>query len=427
MRLIYKIMLSLAFPLIVTLGLWGWLSYVTMEKKIHADADLILKDYSDDIIMRILAGKRLPERFNGVYNTYFIEDITPEQAASYPAVEYTEAEVGLRDMEEFASSRVRKQVFVDADGTYRRLTVSLPTFEQEVLIEHVLRWTALLFVALLATLMIIGAIVIHHNMRPLYRLLAWIDRYEPGNTPEALPSDTDVHEFRKLASVVESAVLRFERQYEEKKIFIGNASHELQTPLAVCSNRLEMILGRQDLSDEVAAELVKVHRSLGSLIKLNKTLLLLSKIENGQFPQVDFVDIGPILRDSLSLHREMYEYKDLVTDFKEEGAFAVKIDEQMASVLVGNLLKNAFLYTPKGGKIEVRVSHDGFTVSNSAEKPLDAAKVFRRFYQPDGRREGSTGLGLALVYSVCLSNSMNVRYDCVDGMHVFSVNLNKSK
>ena len=427
MRLIYKIMLSLAIPLVVTLGLWGWLSYVTMEKKIHADADLILKDYSDDIIMRILAGKKLPERFNGVYNTYFIEDITPEQAASYPAVEYTEAEVGLRDMEEFASSRVRKQVFVDADGTYRRLTVSLPTFEQEVLIEHVLRWTALLFFALLATLMIIGAIVIHYNMRPLYRLLAWIDRYEPGNTPEALPSDTDVHEFRKLASVVESAVFRFERQYEEKKIFIGNASHELQTPLAVCSNRLEMILGRPDLSDEVAAELVKVHRSLGSLIKLNKTMLLLSKIENGQFPQVDFVDMGPILSDSLSLHQEMYEYKGLVADFKEQGSFAVKIDEQMASVLVGNLLKNAFLYTPQGGRIEVLVSQDGFSVSNTAEKPLDAAKVFRRFYQPDGRREGSTGLGLALVYSVCVSNSMDIRYDCADGMHVFSVNLNKSK
>ena len=73
MKLVYKITLSLLLPLTLTLGIWGWFSFRTMSRKIHADTDLILRSYSSDIIMRFLSGKELPERFNGAYNTYYIQ------------------------------------------------------------------------------------------------------------------------------------------------------------------------------------------------------------------------------------------------------------------------------------------------------------------------------------------------------------------
>ena len=196
MKLVYKIILTLILPLILTLGLWGWLSYRTMSEKIHADTDLILKDYSAHIILRLLSGKEMPERFNGVYNTYYIEYLTPEEAESYPAVEYGEAEVMLKSQEEFASSRIRRQVFEDSEGNYRRLTVSMPTFEQEVLIEHVFWWTILLFAVLLVAVVLLGILLLNYNMRPLYRLLKWIDEYEPGVPGAEVPSDTDILEFR---------------------------------------------------------------------------------------------------------------------------------------------------------------------------------------------------------------------------------------
>ena len=96
MKLVHKVTLTLLIPLVLTLGVWGWFSYSTMSRKIHADTDLILRDYSADIIMRILSGKELPERFNGAYNTYYIENITPEQASESPAVVYGEAEAFLQ-------------------------------------------------------------------------------------------------------------------------------------------------------------------------------------------------------------------------------------------------------------------------------------------------------------------------------------------
>lgn len=427
MKLIYKITLTLLLPLVLTLGMWGWLSYRTMSRKIHADTDMILKDYSDDIIMRLLSGKELPERFNGAYNTYYIEDVTREYAALHPYAEYGEAEAFLQSQEDFASSRIMSQVFKDSEGNYRKLTVSLPTFEQDVLIGHVLIWTIILFVVLLIAIVVIGIISLDYNMRPLYRLLEWIDGYEPGMPSTEIPSDTDIVEFRKLTAAVEDAVSRFEKQYEDRKMFIGNASHELQTPLAVCSNRIEMLLDRPDLNDEVAEELVKLHRSLAGLIRLNKTLLLLSKIENGQFPQTSEVDMNALIAENIRMNSEIHSNKGVAADLVQEGRMVLSIDEQMASVLVGNLVRNAFLYTPGGGFIDVRVDDSGFSISNPGESPLDEDKVFHKFYQPAGRREGSNGLGLTLARSVCVNNGLDISYEYAGGRHIFSVTLKKSK
>ena len=427
MKLVYKIILTFMIPLVLTLGLWGWLSYRTMSQRIHADTDLILKDYSDEIIMRLLSGKELPERFNGAYNTYYIEHLTAEQAASLEAVQYGEAEVFLRSQEDFASSRIRRQVFQDNNGNFLRLTVSLPTFEQEVLIRHVLWWTVILFGVLLISLIAISVLSLNYNIRPLYKLLEWIDRYEPGSPSPRVPSDTDIVEFRKLAATLEEAVTRIETQYEERKIFIGNASHELQTPLAVCSNRIEMLLEQADLDERIATELIKIRRSLGGLVKLNKTLLLLSKIENGQFPQSGEIDMTVLLQDSIKLHQEIYGSKSINISLSSTGRFVVPIDEQMASILVGNLVKNAFAYTQTGEMIVVKSWESGFSISNPGETALDKDMVFRRFYQPSGRKEGANGLGLALVYSVCTHNGQTVKYDFDQGYHNFSIILRNSK
>lgn len=427
MKLLYKITLTLLVPLSLTIGIWGWLSYRTMSKKIHADTDLILKAYSSDIIMRLLSGKELPERFNGAYNTYYIQSLTPEEAAESPAVEYGEAEAFLKSQEDFASSRIRSQIFQDNEGNFRKITVSLPTFEQDMLIEHVFWWTMLLFIVLLASVLAIGLVLLNYNMKPLYRLLDWIDRYEPGVQGSKVPSDTDIVEFRKLASAIEHAVTRFETQYEERKIFIGNASHELQTPLAVCSNRIEMMLEHPDMTEALAEEMIKVHRSLSGLIRLNKTLLLLSKIENGQFPQTADVDMNALAKESIELHQEIYDHKNISAEIDGEDRFVHRIDEQMASVLIGNLVKNAFLYTPSGGTINVTMWKTGFSISNTGNAPLDKDKVFRRFYQPSGRKEGATGLGLALAYSVCMNNGMDITYDFINDRHIFSIILKNSK
>ncbi len=425
MKLVYKITAGLSAALVITLALWGWLSYRTMERKIHADADLILRDYSDGIIARMLAGQKLPDRFNGVYNTYYIVEVSPEYAAENPGVEYHDGEAYLTTQEDFSSTRIRTQIFMDNEGRYHKISVSLPTFERETLIDHVLLWTVLLFFVLLITLIVLAIVVVDYNMKPFLALMDWMDRYVPGHPHGPVPSETDVVEFQKLSVAVQQAVDRFEHEYEERRIFIGNASHELQTPLAVCLNRIEMMMDRSDMDESMAAELVKLHRSIQHLVRLNRTLLLLSKIENDQFPETADVDFTSVLRDAVELNDEIYSYKKIRSSFNADGQFVWNLNEQMASVLVNNLLKNAYVHTRAEGDVAVHVTSEGFMVSNPGESPLDRSKMFSRFYLPGGRKEGSTGLGLALAYSVCDRNGMVLSYDFHENRHVFAVKTKK--
>lgn len=347
MRLVHKIILSFLIPMVLTLGLWGWLSFRTMEKKIHA-----------------------------------------------VNVEYPESSIYLHE---------------------------------EILIDHVLVWTIVLFVVLLVSVVAIGVTVVKYNFKPLKSILNWIDEYIPGNPGGPVPADTDIHEFRHLAAVTQSAVDRFEHQYEERRLFIGNASHELQTPLAVCSNRIEMLLERPDLNEEIAGELVKIHRNLQNLIRLNKSLLLLTKIENDQFDADSCISFNEVLNDSLSLYSDIFIYKEIGVTMKDEGEFAVHMNEQLSSVLVNNLIKNAFVHSAAGSEVTVAVGQHGFAVSNSGTSPLDAEMLFRRFYLPSGRREGSTGLGLALAHAVCSHSGLDISYSYSGNMHTFAVILKKSK
>jgi signal transduction histidine kinase len=156
-------------------------------------------------------------------------------------------------------------------------------------------------------------------------------------------------------------------------------------------------------------------------------MLLLAKIENDRFPEKSELDLGDMIADAVSLHDEIYAHKDISSSVSRIVNPVVTMNEQMASVLVGNLVKNAYVHSSVGSCVEVHICETGFSISNPGAEPLDRNRLFQRFYQPGGRKEGSSGLGLALVYSVCERNGFSVSYDFRENRHIFSVNLKNSK
>ena len=122
----------------------------------------------------------------------------------------------------------------------------------------------------------------------------------------------------------------------------------------------------------------------------------------------------------IDVFSEVYAYKNITVSLSENSSLQMRINKSLAVMLVSNLLKNAYLHNSDNGKIEVVVKDKGFMVANTGENALDSSKIFTRFYQ-GSKKEGSTGLGLALVYTICKTNNINIVYECKEGMHVFEV------
>ena len=254
MKLIYRILLRLSLALLAVLTVWTVFFYFTMIDELNDEVDDALEDYSETIIIRSLAGKELPSKNDGSNNSYSIRPITREAARQYPAIEYYDADIYIKEKEETEPARVLRTIFADKDDNYFLLEVSTPSFEKEDLREAVANWILFLYIVLLVTLLTVCIWVFYRSLRPLYALLNWLDSYLPGKQHGPVPNDTRIPEFRRLNEAAAQAVERSEQLFKQQKQFIGNASHELQTPLAVCNNRIEWLLDNTELTEEQMEE-----------------------------------------------------------------------------------------------------------------------------------------------------------------------------
>ena len=341
------------------------------------ETDDSLDDYAEMIARRVISGDELPTPGDGSNNTYSIE-LLPATRYHDDSEVYEDREVYLHWKKEFEPARALIKVFHDADGVAYKLTVSTPTFERDDIIRVLLIHIATIYMLLLSIILVVTILVFKFSMKPLYSLLKWLDDYRPGNGIDGFPDEESVVEFRKLTRAARETIERAENHLERQKQFIGNASHELQTPLAVLGNRIEWMMDNTTLTEEQFAELSKMRQSIHRLARLNRTLLLLSKIDSGHFLDRSDVDIVPIIDNELEVYREIFAEKELVCNVKVPKSFVVRMDEMLATTMVGNLIKNAFVHSPAGGRVDIVIAHGSFSVSNSGDEALDESRLFDR-------------------------------------------------
>lgn len=421
MKLSWKILLHLSWVLAVLLGAWSVLFYVTLTDEINDETDDMLENRAEAIVKRVLATGELPGGVEGA-GEWLLVEVPEAYAVAHAHERYSDEERYVPERDDEVPARVLRQLFRDREGRWYELTVMTPTIEKEDLQEAILSWCVWLYLLLLLSILLVTVWLLYRMMRPLYALLRWLDAYRVGGENPALETTTSVVEFRRLNEAVGRFVDRAEASFERQKQFIGNASHEMQTPLAVCRNRLEMLVDdARTLTPEQLAEIASVQRTLGRLVRLNRTLLLLTKIDNGQFPESSEVDVGAQVRTTAEELGDIYAYRGVTLRLAEETTLIVRMNPSLAESLVANLLKNAFVHGDANGTVDVRVAGRSLEVTNDgAAGPLDGARIFDRFYRAT-EKEGSSGLGLALVEAVCRLYGLRVSYDYVAGRHRFTV------
>lgn len=418
MRLIYRVTLRIAIVLLPVLLLWAIIFYHAMVNEINDETDDSLEDYAELIVRRVLTGQELPSSGDGTNNTYNIELITGSSVQT-PSMYFEDRKVYIPEKNETEPARVLTLVFPDSNGQLYKLAVSMPTFEREDLMLAMLWYIIGIYAVLLLTILVVTALIFHYSMRPLYALLRWLDRYRPGKGVENLPADNRVIEFKKLTDVARSTIERAESYMDRQKQFIGNASHELQTPIAVLGTRIEWIIDNTPLTEEQFAELSKMRQSLHRLNRLNRTLLLISKIDNAQFTDRSDVDIVDIIKREAEIYSDIYCDKQIECMIELPERFIVPMDDSLAATMITNLMKNAYIHSPENAVIKIYMKNKSLFIANSGNGTLDKERIFDRFYTSG--KSGSTGLGLALVKSIADSYRFGLTYIFTDNMHRFEI------
>ena len=417
MKLITRVTLRLAIVLLPIMIIWGMVFYFSIVTEINDETDDSLEDYAEMLVRRTLAGKELPMPGNGSNNTYSIEPL-PSDTHHETAFSFKDRRVYIHEEKETEPARELTMIFFDKANNAYRLVVSTPTFEREDLLQKIFIYIVGLYVLLMFTILIVTAFIFHYSMKPLYALLRWLDRYHPGKGTENLPISHATIEFKKLTEAARHTIERAESYMERQKQFIGNASHELQTPLAILGTRIEWMIDNTQLTEEQFAELSKMRQSLHRMNRLNRTLLLLSKIENNQFPEKADIDLVEIINNEIGIYSEIYgDSIKCNTDLPER--FIVKMNESLATTMITNLIKNAFLHAGEESIVDISIKNRVLAIANNGNEALDGSRLFDRFYTSG--KKGSTGLGLALVKSIADSYNFKIEYSFRGGKHCFAV------
>ena len=281
--------------------------------------------------------------------------------------------------------------------------------------------TVFLFVLIVGGLLFLNRRLSKSVWKPFRNTLDKLKTFNLNNQTKIEFSKTDVSEFDELNQSLTKLIEHNVSVYKTQKEFTENASHELQTPLAILKNKLDILLQNQDLTEKQYQIAEEMNRALSRSSRINKNLLLLAKIENNQFENSE-IHLDELLNQSMEILQEHFEQKNI--SVKTEISDNVKVNGNigLTEVLINNLILNAIRHTSINGSILIRLSQSEFEVSNSGTGKLNGDLLFKRFSRFSKDNNGS-GLGLAIVQEICKSQNWTINYRFENNNHIFSVKL----
>lgn len=424
MKLINRIIIHTAIALTAIISLWMCCTYFMTISEIYDEIDDTLEGYAHKVIERADMGFA-PDTLTAsmdIGTGIHIEQVSPEYGESHRRWKYYNEEIYLDEVREEQDSRAIRFTHLFSNGKWYEVTIFTPSFDRKDFSGILINSSAVLGISLiLATIIIIG-FILYGSMKPMYNIIDALVRHKPGEIADIPSSRNDITEFRLIREALLSSMRRDKEVYEQQKMFIGNASHELQTPLAVCRNSVEMLAEDPDITPSQMVHLARIDERLGYISRLNKTLLMLTKIDNSQYDKTEDVSLSDLAMQYAGDFSEIFYEDEITVTSSGEGSFIAGMNMTLAKSLVSNLLKNAFRHNAKGGKVIIGWTPASLSISNTATGgELDGTRIFERFYKGPEQKQDSTGLGLSIARSICSRYGYALTYSYADGLHTFTV------
>ena len=416
MRLISKTILYyllISLPLLVIAGVF---SYFLIKSE--------LRDGTDETLMKEKANAvKLIRSFKEPKNTNLSSDSlsTIKIVTDFKSGDvYCDTSFYDKDEQELILYRVLKSNYTLNNTTYA-ITVSKTTVEEDELMEGLLSAFAVIVGFLVFAFFIVNWLLSKTLWKPFYKTVAELNDYDIKKHEHHNFEASSTKEFNQLNIALNIMTEKLYSDFVQQKEFTENAAHEMQTPLAVVKGNISLLMQSPHLKEEEMNQLQTVENTIKKLSALNKTLLLLTKIENNQFQENSIINLKETIAKALSNYSDLIGAKQIQLELNLESDLKIEINPLLADILVSNLFQNAIRHNYEGGKIIISIRGNTLQISNSGE-PLTINKedLFTRFKKNDASKD-SLGLGLSIVKGITDTYNYQISYNYDGSLHNFIV------
>jgi signal transduction histidine kinase len=300
-------------------------------------------------------------------------------------------------------------------------SVKVNLVESEDLITSI----ALLFFVMIL-LLLIGLYIITNKLsvnlwKPFYHTLQQIENFEIDQHQKPQLTSTNIEEFSLLNKSIENLIAKNQLIFENQREFVENAAHELQTPIAIFKAKIDEFMQRNDITKGQAEILETISNTITRFNRLNKNLLLLSKIDKNQFVEVTNFSMKALIENQLEFFKEQAAPKNIQIEAKLTEDVNIKATKDLVEILCSNLFLNAISHNFLNGKITIHLDRDKLLFSNTGKAfALQEKTLFNRFSKTNESKNGN-GLGLAIAKKISDLNDWTISYAFDKNLHIFSI------
>jgi signal transduction histidine kinase len=415
MRLIIKTTLLYLLLAVPVFAIGGIITYQMVKKEVRKETDYYLFETFQSLIKAIESGRPIDVLDNDKVMIWELDGDQWEEARIYSDT------LGRHPhLDELEPYRKLEAVARVGDRFYRFSLIDV-LIESDDMYKGVVKIISRLFLFLCLTMLAFAFLISGWLLRPFHKTLQSIRSFNlKSDEPLELPRTT-TREFRTLNEFVRKMIAKVRTDYRTLKEFAENASHEMQTPIAIAKGRMELLLESEELGEKQLELIQSAHQSLSKLSRIGQSLSLLTRIDNQEFSTQQITDFSKTVANALSQFEELAALKDIRMESRLDEHVEKRIDPMLADILVANLMKNAIRHNEQNGWIEVILTDSSLTIRNSGKAPgVPTEQLFERF-RKGNQSSSSLGLGLAIVKKICEVNDWQVRYDYEQETHEVEV------
>ena len=375
------------------------------------DKDLVVEE--NEVFSYVSKNHRLPDVYESNHQQIVFVPLGHQQVQR----RFLDTVYKDSDEKDFEAARALIS-FIKISGQNYKIAVTQSKVETEDLIQIIFLITIGVIIALLAVLLLLNRVILKSIWKPFYIILRQLKEFSLASHATVSSTPSNIDEFSDLNQAVMAMADRVKSDYQNLKAFTENASHELMTPISIINSKLDTLVQTDEFTYKQSKLLNDIYITVSRLIRLNKSMLLLAKIENGLIQDITEVDIKGLLEESLYQHEEMLQQLNigLTTNLHRR---TVRANRSLMEILVNNLLSNAIRHNYQSGQLAVHLDAEKLTISNTSEGIFDFARVLKRFHKSD-RSEG-IGLGLTLCKQICDNYGFTLGYELDGETHIFII------
>ena len=373
---------------------------------IHQSTDQILYEYKDRVENYIKLNDTLTIINSSVFKPNRIEERFVGDSENY--------NLGFKDTLLYSEATgdfqpYRQLYFVVKYKQQKHLiTLNQPTIVLDDLLYIIVGLLILIFVLFGIFIYLIDFYLKRKAWSPFYNTMNALQNYDLGIGEELDLSDSGIKEFDDLNKVLNKMVRKINADYENVKTFSEDVSHEMQTPLAIVQSKLEILRQRKSEDKDALLSISAISKAISRLSKLNKSLLLLTKIRNDQFQDVEEVNIAAVINNYIEGLEELIEAKSIISTLDLSDCY-LYMNIYLAEFLISNLISNAIRHNIEGGYIKVSLENQKLSIENTCGILNETLhNLFERMVSK--KTEDSTGLGMSIIKSICDKYNFKIDY-----------------